>query len=193
MVQVLPSILAMILVSCSSAQEFNGGGAPAPEKDTTPVTKEKTTTEDTTAELPANLPDLQPPPRNVVTKGSFSAWTMPENPNPGQAYTITIEVKLPSNVSQYQRSDLSGMVIGTDGYQQSLSYDFFKNSQRFEQGIDMARLHVRVPGGANLVRDEIQIQSLLLNESQVLHLQFGHGNGTFQQASTTFESPIYNY
>ncbi|MFM8725166.1 MAG: hypothetical protein ACKON9_08565, partial [Planctomycetaceae bacterium] len=59
----------------------------------------------------------------AVTKGSFTAFTIPAAPQPRQSYSIVIEVKLPDDVKKYRVSDLSGKVRGTDGYEQKLPYD----------------------------------------------------------------------
>jgi hypothetical protein len=59
-------------------------------------------------------------PKNAVTKGSFTAWTVPEDPEPGQDYVIVIEIKLPEKVRRYPLKDLSGMVVGTDGWRQAI-------------------------------------------------------------------------
>jgi hypothetical protein len=59
----------------------------------------------------------------AVTKGSFTVWTVPSDPGPGEDYQIFIEVKLPQSLSSYQRGDLRGNVSGTDSYQQSFGDD----------------------------------------------------------------------
>ena len=64
----------------------------------------------------------------AVTKGSFTAWTVPEAPEPGQTYRIVIQVKLPDKVKTYRLSDLIGKVTGTDDYVQKIPYD---SSKRF--------------------------------------------------------------
>lgn len=76
-------------------------------------------------EQASNLSDLLKVPVDglAVTKGSFTAFTIPAAPKPRQAYSIVIEVKLPDDVEEYRVSDLSGKVRGTDGYEQKLPYD----------------------------------------------------------------------
>ncbi|HAD58072.1 MAG TPA: hypothetical protein DCG12_02330, partial [Planctomycetaceae bacterium] len=46
----------------------------------------------------------------AVTKGSFTAWTIPARPRPGENYQIIIEVKLKEGTPRYRLSDLIGTV-----------------------------------------------------------------------------------
>lgn len=79
--------------------------------------------------LPSNPPVIPNPPAPIlrppgfiqpnsdaVQRGSFTVWTNPKDPKPGQYYDVIIEVKLPSNVTNYRESDLTGCIIGTDNY-----------------------------------------------------------------------------
>ncbi|MEM1062625.1 MAG: hypothetical protein AAGJ97_09920, partial [Planctomycetota bacterium] len=68
----------------------------------------------------SSLPFARPSQDKTVTKGSFTVWTVPSDPEPRQNYVIVIEIKVPKRVRQYRRSDLSGVVIGTDDYRQPL-------------------------------------------------------------------------
>jgi hypothetical protein len=106
---------------------------------------------------------------NVVIKGSFTAWTIPEDPLPGQSYLIIVQVKLPKKVRRYRRRDLSGLVVGTDGYRQPIpgirrGYLPMKDHQ--------AQLVIQVPGAARLVEDTINVRSKMLKEKQTLKIVF---------------------
>lgn len=107
----------------------------------------------------------------AVTKGSFTVWTEPNDPKPGEKYKIWIEIKLPKDLERFPRCDLSGTVTGTDGYK-----DFFGGSN--EPGSlpvtnQKVRYHaLTVPGAATLVKDVIRIQSKLLDEEQQVELKF---------------------
>ena len=108
-------------------------------------------------------------PKNAVTKGSFTVWTVPEDPEPGQDYVIVIEIKLPEKVQRYPLKDLSGMVVGTDGWRQAIP----GKSQGFARVVDhRTQLEIRVPGAPRLVRDTIRIRSRILKEQQVLTIVF---------------------
>lgn len=126
----------------------------------------------------------------AVTKGSFTAFTIPAEPQPRQAYSIVIEVKLPDDVKKYRVSDLSGKVKGTDGYEQKLPYDTRTPSasgypvpgggiKRLETSTTLdvvknkVQIVIRVPGGARLVKDVITVRSRRLKEDQELELIFG--------------------
>ena len=105
----------------------------------------------------------------AITKGSFTVWTVPEDPAPGQNYLIIIQVKLPKKITRYRRSDLKGMVVGTDGYRQYIpgvrrGYLPVKNNK--------AQLAVFVPAAASLVRDRIEVSSKILKEKQKLEIEF---------------------
>ena len=119
-------------------------------------------------------PAIQPPPpaavipQGAVTKGSFTVWTTPADPQPFESYTITIEVKLPSNTTSYTAADLTGKVVGTDGYTQAMG----DPGQDFQFLGATARLSLFVPGAVQDVRDTVEVRSTLLNETQSLSLSF---------------------
>lgn len=128
----------------------------------------------------------------AVTKGSFTAWTDPPRPLPEQFYQIIIEVRLPDDITRYRLSDLSGEVVGTDGYHQRLPYDVRKPSAaRVTGGAEYEtvrrnmtvkvterklQLAIRVPGARRLVMDRIRIKSRRLREDRELTLVFGRGD-----------------
>ncbi|HUG90644.1 MAG TPA: hypothetical protein VML55_07420, partial [Planctomycetaceae bacterium] len=152
-------------------------------------------------ELQANLDDMLPAlgaagegagggtglalPRgvNAVTKGSFTAWTVPEDPQPAQVYIIVIEIEVPERVKNYRLLDLSGIVIGTDLYTQQIPFDPRNPSStrtvRDGKPVTLrdlratlpvhegrVQLVIEVPGAAELVRDTIKVRSKLLKEEQ---------------------------
>lgn len=111
-------------------------------------------------------------PSYAVTKGSFSAWTEPEDPKPGQEYFITIQVRLPGdlqNRKMYPVKDISGMVTGTDGYKKVIR---FRPNEKIEVQDGVIEFQLRIPGAAHLVKDTIRIQSRMLKEKQTLQLVF---------------------
>lgn len=127
----------------------------------------------------------------AVTKGSFTAFTIPATPQPLKPYLIVIEVRLPGDVKKYRTNDLKGEVIGTDGYKQLLPYDRNSPSASFapladgkktvidsSTNIDVinnrVQIIVTVPGARNLVKDRIKIRSRRLREDQELTLTFGN-------------------
>lgn len=105
----------------------------------------------------------------AITKGSFTVWTIPEDPEPGQNYHIIIQVKLPDRIKKYRRSDLSGTVIGTDGYRQYLPG--VKRGYLPVKG-NKAQVAIFVPAAASLVRDTIEVRSKILSEKQNLEIVF---------------------
>jgi hypothetical protein len=108
-------------------------------------------------------------PESAITKGSFTVWTEPEDPKPRVPYDIIIQVKLPPNVKQYRLSDLSGYVEGTDGYRKQIKYTS-KDRKGVKDGV--VQFSIRIPGGAQLVRDVIEIRSKILDEQQRIEIEF---------------------
>ena len=125
----------------------------------------------------------------VVSRGSFSAWTVPEDPEPRKDYMIVIRIKLPDKTKLYRISDLSGKVEGSDLYKQYLPFDPNRKDlgARSESGGQIVRLrtssrlrviknHVEimipVKGGDDLVGDTIHIKSRMLDEDQKLEIEF---------------------
>ncbi len=109
----------------------------------------------------------------VVTKGSFTAWTEPQDPKPNEDYSIVILIRLPERVNKYRVSDLSGQVIGTDRYRQSIpGAEMLRTTTYLPVQQGMAQIVVKVPGAARLVKDTIRLKSKLLNEEQDLEIEF---------------------
>ncbi len=126
----------------------------------------------------------------AVTKGSFTAFTIPAQPKPREAYSIVIEVRLKDDVRKYRVSDLSGEVRGSDTYVQKLPFDSrtplasgYPAEDKKIKPLTMStvldvvnnrvQIIVKVPGADRLVRDEIHIRSKKLREEQRITLVFG--------------------
>lgn len=132
------------------------------------------------------------PMGNAVTVGSFTAWTVPEDPDLNEDYLIIIQVKLPAsyNSTRYRASDLSGLVLGTDDHRQAIPWDskwlnstFTPNAVGDIRPVDkgdylplknrVAQLIVKVPGSKiPATRDTIKIRSRVLKENQTLEIVF---------------------
>lgn len=110
--------------------------------------------------------------KKAVMEGSFTVWTIPEDPTPGENYKIMIEVKLPEKVSRYPRSDLMGLVTGTDGWRQPLPGNALPLVQYLPIEENSVQLEVDVPGAGRLVKDTVKVRSKLLKEEQVLTIVF---------------------
>jgi hypothetical protein len=110
-------------------------------------------------------------PSQAITQGSFTVWTVPEDPQPGQQYVIMIQVKLNTAVKRYPKSDLKGNVVGTDGYK-----DYFggpTESGYLPISDNAVQLQACfVPGAADLVKDVITVESKILDEKQVIEIVF---------------------
>ena len=117
--------------------------------------------------------DFVPPP-NAVSQGSFTVWANPAYPAPHQDYLLYTRVALPADTSSYTANDISGRLIGTDGFAINIggarnpfgSFSFFPENHS-------AVITTKVPGAATAgIKDRIQVASRLLGESQTLLLVF---------------------
>lgn len=109
---------------------------------------------------------------NAVTKGSFTAWTVPADPAPREDYLVVIQVQLPERVKKYPSKDLAGSIVeGTDRYRQRIPGQFVRRYLPINEK-HQAQFVVPVPGAQRLVRDTITLQSRLLDEQQVLEIEF---------------------
>ncbi len=120
---------------------------------------------------PGNFKFAMPKSGRAVTKGSFTAWTEPEDPIPNKDYLIIIQIKLPAKMklNRYPLKDLSGKLVGTDGYEQQIPEDPARYLPIKEGRMQLV---VTVPGAAKLVKDRIEIKSNLLKEQQTLEIEF---------------------
>lgn len=111
----------------------------------------------------------------AVTQGSFTAWTVPEDPKPREDYLIVIQLKLPERIRNYAPEDLSGFLEGDDGYQTPIgSYRGRSFPKKYYGRFDMKarQFVIRIPGAAENVRDVIHVESRVLKEKQVLVIVF---------------------
>lgn len=101
--------------------------------------------------------------KKVVTKGSFSVWTNPEDPKPFENYLIIIQLNTRVRIRKLSK-DLSGTIVGTDRY-----FDKIASGR----GIPKARQWVVwVPGALKKVRDTIKVHSKRLKETQTIEIEF---------------------
>lgn len=101
-----------------------------------------------------------------VKKGSFTAWTVPEDPQPGEDYKIIIQVSYKNKNQKLTPDDITGSVIGTDKYRLMIS------RTTSEIIPDARQVVVYIPGAAARVRDTIRVYSATLRENQRLEITF---------------------
>ena len=140
-------------------------------------------------------------PKNAVRAGSFAAWTTPvfdnrfprpfgapdpqpgDPPRPLQKYWITIQLKVPEGRRRFPVRDLTGEIIGTDGYTQKIPDHTFEltdegkllplGRRKVVRVVDgVVQFVVVVPGARDLVKDTIVVKSKLLKEEQEMELVF---------------------
>ncbi len=161
--------LILFVTSCAPSQKFSGGNQGARKTPKKTLDQVPDTSSETTVQPPAPQP-----PANAIVKGSFSVWATPSRPAQGEDYIIHIQIKLPSQTMNYYRNDLSGTLIGTDGYSQTINHPKYFMMQRFTYvtGSPSAEFAMLIPGAASGVNDTIKVTSKLLNESQDISVRF---------------------
>lgn len=108
-------------------------------------------------------------PRNAVSAGSFSVWTVPDNPDPGEPYKIIVQIRLPDGTQKYSVADLEGVVVGSDGYQKMIP----GNMRGFLPVQDgHVRFEVHIVSADENVEDTVFVRSKVLREAQKLQLRF---------------------
>ena len=160
----------VMATGCRSTNSFSSGGQrPGVTQTSTPVVQPPPV---------SNNPQIQPPvPQGAIVQGSFTVWADPPNPSQGQRYNIHMRVKLPSNVGQYSRADLSGTLFGTDGYFQTINGMFgFIQPFYFDPSAGFAELVMPIPGAKQGVHDSLKVSSAVLQESQTINIVFGQPN-----------------
>ncbi len=156
-------VFAFCMSSCAPSEKFASGGKTtrqSPKKSLEQIS-EKT-------DSPSSLPP------HAIVKGSFSVWATPPHPIEGEDYIIHIQVKLPSQTSNYYKTDLSGTLIGTDGYVQVINDPKSLPYQKFyySSGSSTAEFTMLIQGAKSGVDDTIKVTSKLLQESQEISVHF---------------------
>ena len=108
-------------------------------------------------------------PGYAVSAGSFSVWTEPKNPDPGEPYKIIIQIRLPDGTERYSVADLDGVVVGSDGYQK-LVPGTVRGFLPIQDG--QVKFEVHIVSADQDVEDTVFIRSKLLREAQRLRIQF---------------------
>ena len=108
-------------------------------------------------------------PGHAQTKGSFSAWSEPQDPKPGEEYEVVIRIRLPDKITKFRGSDISGNVIGTDRYRKTIR---FRSNEFFPVENGAVEIRIQIPGAQKLVRDTIRVESRILREKQVFEIEF---------------------
>jgi len=109
----------------------------------------------------------------VVTRGSFSVWTVPEDPEPFKNYKIVIQLNRLVPIRNLKQ-DVTGTVTGTDGYRASIGRVLKGIAFPRQLAIPKARqIVIEIPPAKyELVRDVIEVHSKTLNESQKIEIVF---------------------
>ncbi len=146
------------LTSCSNSSDFNSGTGSSLSSDASPQ------------QSSANSATI---PQSAIRKGSFTLWTYPADPVPGQSYQVNLRVEVYDPSNTYSCRNLSGHLRGTDGYQFSVEnacqnhHDFEKQANRGGQNSpSLFTYQFSIPGGSHRIVDVLSIQSRPINASQ---------------------------
>lgn len=134
-------------------------------------------------------------PPNAVQAGNFAAWWIPlaqrygevvepgQLPRIGQNYHIHVQIQIPVGRGSFRVDDLTGEIIGTDGYKQLIpdrAWVYGDDGQLTRATGRLLPVRDRIveivfkvtASDKAGVRDTIRIRSRLLNEEQLLTLEF---------------------
>jgi hypothetical protein len=161
------AITTLLVTSCANRAHFSSNGGNQPAR----------TSPQKIDQAPAPIPVAAPTPlpTNAIVQGSFTVWADPPHPMEKQSYFIHVRVTLPKTVTTYTRQDLSGTLIGTDGYRQRINdpiMGFITQQFHFTPGSGSAELVMLVPGALQGIDDTLQVTSQLLHESQTVLVHF---------------------
>jgi hypothetical protein len=107
------------------------------------------------------------PPLHAVEAGNFAAWTEPPFPKPGEPYYIVLLIRLPDHVKRYPQSDLTGLVIGSDGFRKPIWGSARGTLPLVHQTV---RIMIPVVGSQHGSVDTIMVQSRILRERRMIRL-----------------------
>lgn len=165
------NFLSSCMPESSFASSGNKPGVQHPEPEPAPASTTTTQPSPTQPTKPPQPITPIPAPPQAITKGSFTVWADPANPQEFEPYQIHILVKLPSQTTKYSKFDLTGTLIGTDGYYQGIN-ETPGQLFLFTPGEAYAKLIMNIPGAEMNVRDSINVRSELINESQSISIVF---------------------
>lgn len=192
------SLVIFALTACSDSAGFSSGDSqkkPPPsssdeekpekgkyaekKKSPTPSSKtpegpEDTETSDQDASNSSEKPDI---PDNAITKGSFTVYTVPNDPQPAEYYFIHIVIQFEEVPDTYGIKDLTYRIDGTDGYTNYVIKGEGSPDQKparfhFDKNAKNAHIEIRIPGGWQLVKDTIYVESEVLKENQTIEIIF---------------------
>jgi len=163
----VPGIIAVACIGslegCGPSNSFSGSN-PAP------ASRPRQTSDAIVDTLQTSVAPPAPLPPGAIVQGSFTVFADPPHPMEGQEYFVHIRIKLPATLSSYSRGDLSGTLVGTDGYTHTIGYD--ADLENFMSGQGSAELIILVPGAFRGVNDTLRVTSRALNESQTISIRF---------------------
>lgn len=115
---------------------------------------------------PPPIKPLTGPPHAVID-GDFAVWAIPARPLPGESYAIYIRIRLPERIREYRRSDLSGFIIGSDGYRKALGSPRADPVPIIDHTVTMA---IPVVAARAVEADAVMIRSKYLRQHKVIRL-----------------------
>lgn len=164
-------ILLGLAWACVGESQFSGGSSHGGES------RSSGSEQKPSVSSPSEAPAVKAP-LAAVSKGSFSAWTVPSDPRPFQEYEIFVLVNLPFEAHDYDVNDLDGTVQGTDGYRAGFGRSTPPPERAYQYAPVIRKegraltIVMRIPGGERLVEDRVSVSSKVLGEAHELELVF---------------------
>jgi hypothetical protein len=146
------------IASCSNSSDFNSGNGSS-------LSSENASS--------VSVSSSESVPYNAIKKGSFTLWTNPLDPRPGEAYNVHLKVEVFDPSNSYSCRNLTGNLRGTDGFMFSVD-----RACQSQLGFEVRSLRggptktssfeyqFRIPGGSRRIVDTLNIQSRPLNANQ---------------------------
>jgi hypothetical protein len=163
-----------MLVGCGRA-EFQAMGS-AGQAGEVLSERSEVSASDAVAADEASLPPAFQKGQNATVKGNFVVWTVPTSPAPNEPYKVMIRLSL-LNASAYDREELSGSVVGSDGFRGDIQEGI--GGVRMEEWQPTVEVFgnymlktVPMPGATETTRDVVTVRSRTLQEEQTLALDF---------------------
>lgn len=186
--------LVSIVYACSDSKQGSFEGSVAKGQESKPsaeVEEVKAATSKPVAD--SNQQEAKKPPEQSQTKGSFTVYTEPKDPQPAENYRVFVVMQIPEDVDYYNPNDLYIFVKGSDNYVVELKEGYLREgfilnsdlpSQKKTSNLDpsvapqisvtdkQAVVSVFVQGADAKVKDQIKVTSDLINETQNFEIIF---------------------
>lgn len=147
--------------------EEESESAAAPIQEPSSVESEALPEEAEPVEEPIEPAPEPPVAAHAVRSGNFIVWSEPPVPIPGEPYSVYVRIRLPDRIKRYPRRDLSGVLVGSDGYRKVIG----TTQKGYLPLVDnTATIVIPVVGATRPEADTLVIRSRLLKQQKMIKL-----------------------